>query len=48
MRREAALLQRLDHPNIACLYEIMETGNSFYIVMELVEGGDMMKYLNDR
>ena len=48
MRREAVMLQRLSHPNIVELVEVMETENSFYIVTELAEGGDFMKYLTDR
>ena len=48
MRREAVLLQKLDHPNIARLYEVLETENSFYIVMELAEGGNFLKFINKR
>ena len=45
MRREAVMLQRIEHPHIVKLYEVMETENSFYMVTELAEGGDFMKYL---
>lgn len=46
VRREAVLLQRLDHVNIVRLYEIMETENSYYLVLELAEAGDFIKYLS--
>ena len=48
MRREAVMMQRLAHPCVVQLIEVMETENSFYMVMEYAEGGDFMKYLTDR
>lgn len=30
------------HPNIVQLYETLETENSYYMVMELCLGGDLM------
>src|SRR5580658_7588971 len=37
-RREAQLLASLNHPNIAHIYGLEESGDKRYIVMELVEG----------
>ncbi|XP_033121071.1 serine/threonine-protein kinase par-1-like [Anneissia japonica] len=48
LRREAAMLQKLNHVNIAQLYEVLETQNNYYLVMELAEGGEFMRYLCDR
>lgn len=45
MRREGKLLQMIIHPNIIQLYELMETENSYYLVTELCEGGDLMDYI---
>ncbi|KAK3603537.1 hypothetical protein CHS0354_027958 [Potamilus streckersoni] len=45
IRREVIMLQRLEHQNIIRLYEIMETSNSYYLVMELAGGGEFIKYL---
>ena len=42
LRREGRLLQMVRHPNIAHLYEIMETDNYYYLVLEQCEGGDLM------
>ena len=42
MRREAAILQTLRHPNIVRLYEVMETENNFYMVLELCTGGPLL------
>lgn len=45
LRREASMMQRLSHSNIVQLHEVMETENSYYIVMDLVEGDEFVKYL---
>ena len=37
-RREAQLLASLNHPNIATIYNIEESHNTTYLVMELVSG----------
>src|ERR1044071_3499023 len=38
LQREAQLLASVNHPNIAQIYGLEQTGNSGCIVMELVEG----------
>jgi serine/threonine protein kinase len=45
LRREGKLLQLLRHPNIVKLLDIMETENSYYLVMEYCKGGDLMEYI---
>ncbi|KAI3388132.1 hypothetical protein SNEBB_001192 [Seison nebaliae] len=45
MRREGKLLQLVKHDNIVQLYELMETENSYYLVMELCDGGDLMDFI---
>lgn len=37
-RREAAILKRLKSPNIVEFYDYEETGDSFVIAMEYVDG----------
>src|SRR3970282_1242168 len=37
-QREAKLLAALNHPNIAAIYGLEESGSTHYLVMELVEG----------
>ena len=39
------MLQRLDHPNIVKMFEIMETENSYYLVLEMAYSGDFVNYL---
>ena len=45
LRREGKLLQLIRHPNIVKLLDIMETENSYYLVMEYCKGGDLMEYI---
>ena len=45
LRREARIMQLLAHPNIIRLLEVVETENSYYMVMELVSGGDVMHHI---
>jgi serine/threonine-protein kinase len=40
-RREAQILASLNHPNIAHVYGVEEAGESFALVMELVEGPEL-------
>ncbi|KAH9503729.1 hypothetical protein Btru_067259 [Bulinus truncatus] len=44
-RREALLLQQVQHPNVVKLYEAMETTNSYYLVFELAPGGCILETL---
>ncbi|XP_041346960.1 LOW QUALITY PROTEIN: hormonally up-regulated neu tumor-associated kinase homolog A-like [Gigantopelta aegis] len=44
-KREARLLQKLRHPNIMQLYEVIETDNNYYLITELCSGGELMKYI---
>ncbi|KAL6051393.1 MAP/microtubule affinity-regulating kinase 4 [Balamuthia mandrillaris] len=43
--REIAILKRLDHPHIAKMYEVIETEDRIYIVMEYSEGGELLSYI---
>ncbi|CAF1152582.1 unnamed protein product [Adineta steineri] len=48
LRREAAMMQRMSHSNIVQLHEVMETENSYYIVLDLVQGTEFVKYLTKK
>ena len=41
-----AIMMSLDHPNIIKLYEVYDQSNCYVIVMELCEGGDLFKTVN--
>lgn len=41
LHTEIGILQSLEHPNIIKLIEVFEEGSEFYIVTELVQGGEL-------
>ncbi|PFH44973.1 hypothetical protein AMATHDRAFT_164241 [Amanita thiersii Skay4041] len=44
--REIAIMQKLKHPNICNLKEAFSPGNGdLYLVLELVDGGDLLEYI---
>lgn len=48
-RREAQLLAMLDHPDIARVFDVAETGDGLpYFVMEYVSGLPLLEYCNER
>ncbi|XP_038141953.1 hormonally up-regulated neu tumor-associated kinase homolog [Cyprinodon tularosa] len=47
MKREPRIHQMVRHPHIVVLLETLETENSYYMVMELCAGGDLMDRICD-
>ena len=47
-QQEAKAASYLHHPNIAQVYDYGQTGGKYYIVMELVDGTDLRRYLRER
>ena len=45
--REIKILMKADHPNIIKLYEVFETQNSIYLIMEKCNGGELFKRIVD-
>ncbi|KAE8702908.1 CBL-interacting serine/threonine-protein kinase 14 [Hibiscus syriacus] len=41
VKREIAIMRRLNHPNIVKLIEVLATTNRFYFVMEYAKGGEL-------
>lgn len=39
--QEVLILGRLHHPNIVKLYEVYETPNAMYLIMEMLGGGEL-------
>jgi serine/threonine protein kinase len=46
--REAKAASALQHPNIVQVYDYGQADGNYYIVMELVEGTDLRRYLSSR
>ena len=45
LKREIDLLQKLNHINIASVYEIFENKDNYYIVMEYCSRGELFNYI---
>jgi len=45
MRNELFVLQKTDSPHITRTFELLEDNKSFFVVMELLDGGDLFHYL---
>ena len=41
LHQEVYVLSRLHHPNIVKLYEVYETSNAMYLIMEKLKGGEL-------
>ncbi|KAJ5071427.1 serine/threonine-protein kinase brsk2-like protein [Anaeramoeba ignava] len=48
IEQEIAILKLLKHPHILKLYNVYETSNHLYLVMEYLEGGELFDYLVKR
>ncbi len=47
-QREAKAASALQHPNIVQVYDYGQSNGSYFIVMELIEGADLRRYLRSR
>src|SRR5713226_1170102 len=47
-QREAELLAALNHPNIASIYDVQESGGAKFLVLELVLGDTLADIINKR
>ncbi|CAD8089552.1 unnamed protein product [Paramecium sonneborni] len=45
VQREITILRKVNHPNVIKLYEILESEQSVYLVMEYVRGGELYEYI---
>jgi len=45
LRSEADMLTGLEHPGVVRFYEWFETDSRLYLVMELLEGGDLLDFI---
>ena len=45
--REITLVKKLDHPFIAKLFEVIEDIDTTYLVMEYIENGTLLNYVNN-
>ena len=43
--REIHILKRIHHNNIIQLYEVIDTPNEIYLIMEYADGGELFDYI---
>jgi 5'-AMP-activated protein kinase, catalytic alpha subunit len=41
MKREISVLKSIQHENVVTMIEVLKSSNHFYIVMELITGGEL-------
>src|SRR6266699_3602657 len=46
-RQEARNVANLAHPNIVTLHDVGQDGNTYYMVMEFIEGKDLKKLIRE-
>jgi calcium-dependent protein kinase len=45
---EIEILKKISHPNIISIYEIFEDSKNYYIMSELIEGGELFEEITNR
>ena len=46
IKREIAILQKINHPNIVKLFDVARTSNYLYMFLEYCADGDLKEYLH--
>lgn len=46
VKREIKILKFITHPNIIKLYDVLDTTNDIFVVMEMAEGGELYEYID--
>ena len=42
-KNELEVLEQTNHPNITRIFELLEDDRNYYIIMEVITGGDLLK-----
>ncbi|KAK0457711.1 Pkinase-domain-containing protein [Desarmillaria tabescens] len=48
LQREIVIMKLVDHPNIMKLYDVWDTANNLYLILEHVQGGELFDYLCEK
>ena len=48
MNREIAIMKRINHYNIAKLYQVVDTKLIIYLIQEYIQGKDLLEYINKK
>ena len=41
-------MKMIDHPNVVKLHEVLSSRSKFFLVMDLISGGDLFTYLDKK
>ncbi|XP_076664299.1 uncharacterized protein LOC143366810 [Andrena cerasifolii] len=47
VEREVEIMRRLQHPRLIQLYDAIDTGRQIYVILELIEGGELFERVID-
>ncbi|KAK0162885.1 hypothetical protein PV327_006621 [Microctonus hyperodae] len=47
VEREVEIMRRLQHPRLIQLYDAIDCGKQFYVILELIEGGELFERVID-
>ena len=47
-KNEFEILEQTQHPHITRIFDLMEDKNNYYIVAELMAGGNLLEHLSSR
>ncbi|XP_076299354.1 uncharacterized protein LOC143218190 isoform X2 [Lasioglossum baleicum] len=47
VEREVEIMRRLQHPRLIQLYDAVDTGKQIYVILELIEGGELFERVID-
>ena len=46
VKREIRILRYFNHPNIIKLFEVLDTDNHLFVIIEYIDGGELFDILN--
>ena len=46
IKKEIAIMKSIDHPNVVAIKEVFATSSKIFLVIEYLEGGELLDYLN--
>ncbi len=48
IKKEISIMKSVEHPNVVAIREVFATSTKIFIVLELVDGGELFEYLLDK
>lgn len=48
LKTEVGVMNNINHPNIMHLYDFLESGNNYYLIMQFCNNGDLEQYMKNK